>query len=246
MAQPAPRLSALVLSDNTEAVLVNRVLESHGFRVERAQNAKAAETLCRGERFDLAVYDHSVSGAMELAGPRCPTSRPRVTVGILPAAGTAESVSRRLHFVVRKPFSSDFFARTVKAAYGPIAADRRVSFRHQARIAVSSCTVDHHGERRSISGAQIVNISQTGMCLQTQEMLPQNAGLELGFAVPQRSIGLQVRGTVMWAHASGRAGVKFAQLKPADQRNLEDWLDSLLPNPEMFLKAGEARAILSH
>lgn len=237
MAQAAPHLSALVLSGNAEAVLVNRVLESHGFRVERAQNAKAAETLCRGERFDLAVYDQSVSGAMELAGPRCPASRPRVTVGILPAASGLESESKRLHFVVRKPFTSDLFARTVKAAYGPIAADRRVSFRHQVRIAVSSCTLDHQGSMRSVSGAQIVNISQTGMCLQSTEMLPQNAGVELDFAVPQKHILLQVKGTVMWSHSSGRAGVRFSQLKSADQRNLEDWLDSLLPNSEAFLKA---------
>lgn len=236
MSQTVQRLSALVLSGNTEAVLVNRVLESHGFRVECAANARAAETLCRGERFDLAVYDQAVSGAMELAGPRCPTSRPRVTVGILPATGATESVRKRLHFVVRKPFSSDLFARTVKAAYGPIAADRRLSFRHSVRIAVSTCTLNHHGEARSVTGAQIVNISQTGMCLQTPEMLPQNAGLEIAFAVPQREVALQVNGTVMWAHASGRAGVKFDQLKAPDQRNLEDWLDSLLPNSEAFLK----------
>jgi hypothetical protein len=236
MPQAGTRLSALVVSGNAEAVLVNRVLESHGFRVERAANARAAETLCRGERFDMAVYDHSVSGAMELAGPRCPTSRPRVTVGILPAAGASESVSRRLHFVVRKPFTSDLFARTVKAAYGPIAADRRVSFRHQVGIAASSCTLDHLGQTRSVSRAQIVNISQTGMCLQTAEMLPQNARLQLDCPVPQQEIALQLKGTVMWAHASGRAGVKFSQLNPADQRNLEDWLDSLLPNSEAFLK----------
>jgi hypothetical protein len=241
MAQAAPHLSALVLSGNAEAVLVNRVLESHGFRVERAQNAKAAETLCRGERFDLAVYDHSVTGAIELAGPRCPTSRPRVTVGILPPAGASEGASKRLHFVVRKPFTSDLFARTVKAAYGPIAADRRVSFRHNVRIAVSSCRLDHHGSMRSISGAQIVNISQTGMCLQSEEMLPQNAGLALDFTVPHRQLALHVQGRVMWSHASGRAGVKFGQLKPADLRNLEDWLDSLLPNSEKFLKAADAR-----
>lgn len=201
MPQSGTRLAALVVSGNAEAVLVSRVLESHGFRVERAANARAAEALCRGERFDMAVYDHSVSGAMELAGPRCPTSRPRVTVGILPAAGTSESMSKRLHFVVRKPFNSHLFARTVKAAYGPIAADRRVSFRHQVRIAVSSCTLDHHGERRPVDSAQIVNISQTGICLQTPVMLPQNAGLQLGFTVPQGSMALQVNGTVMWTHS---------------------------------------------
>jgi c-di-GMP-binding flagellar brake protein YcgR len=94
---------------------------------------------------------------------------------------------------------------------------------------------------RSISGAQIVNISQTGMCLQSEEMLPQNGGLALDFTVPHRQLVLQLRGIVMWSHASGRAGVKFSELKPADQRNLEDWLDSLLPNSEKFLKRAEVR-----
>jgi hypothetical protein len=144
--------------------------------------------------------------------------------------------SKGLHFVVRKPLMGDLFARTVKAAYGPIAADRRVSFRHQVNIAVSSCMLGLEGERRSLDPARIVNISQTGMCLETAEMLPQNAGVAVSFSPPQRPFYLRLMGTVIWAHASGRAGVKFGPLKAEDQRNLEDWLDSLLPSSEIFMQ----------
>ncbi|MGH9571105.1 MAG: PilZ domain-containing protein [Candidatus Angelobacter sp.] len=238
MRQSAPHFSALVVSNHADATLVNRVLESHGFRVERAANARAAETLCRSERFDLAVYDHAIHGAMELAGPRCPSSRPRVTVGLLPE-GEVGFPKNRLHFVLRRPFTDALFAKTVKAAYGPIAVDRRVSFRHQVNIVASKCSVVYRSETRALENAQIVNISQTGMCLQTAEMLPQTARVEVSFPIPQKNIEVQLAGDVLWARASGRGGIRFGQLGSEDLTRLEDWLDSMLPASEMLTNAGQ-------
>jgi hypothetical protein len=230
----ASPLSALVVANCDHEVLMTRVLESHGFKVTRSVTAAYAKELCKRQRFDLAIYDHDVNGALELAGARHPSSQPRVAVGLYSVTRMHQVSGARLHFVVHKPFSADLFAKTVKAAYGPIAADRRTSFRHQVDV-TASCSVLDRSELRKLAGARIVNLSRTGLCLQASEMLPQTAEVELSFPLPSSQVTVRLAGVVIWAHASGRAGIKFTLLDPEEQRKLEDWLDSLLPGADTML-----------
>jgi len=218
------RLSALVLLRSETAILATDVLRSHGFEIKEVGDATSAGELCRHRRFDLGIYDDSVDGAMELAGRGHSSSLPRVSIGLLmnPARGFP-----RLHFVLPKPLSTEVFSRTVKAALGPIAADRRQSFRHDAHIDVESCSLLYGGRARALSGVTVVNLSLTGLCLQAAEMLPQSATVELAFALPSSQFNICLSGTVVWAHASGRAGIKLMHVHRDDQRRLEDWVDGL-------------------
>lgn len=222
-------LTALVLSDQPDAFLMTSVLESHGFRVSKAMDVQSAERLCRTHRFDLAIYDQNVSGALELAGINSPLSRPRVAVGLVPAMQIREVVGKRLHLMLRRPFTQDEVSKTVKAAYGPIAADRRLNFRYEVNLKADSCNLLHGGELRPLTEVTIVNFSLTGMCLQSRESLPQTARIHLCFVLPGEGITMRVAGTVIWALASGRGGIKFNQLDSETQRKLEGWLNSRLP-----------------
>jgi response regulator RpfG family c-di-GMP phosphodiesterase len=225
----SPSYTALVLSDHPDAVLMKAVLESHGFRVAKATDVASAEILCRSERFDLAVYDQHVAGALDLAGMKSPSSRPRVAVGLVQAMQFRDVVGKRLHLVLRRPFTEGELSKTVKAAYGPIAADRRLNFRHEVNLKADSCNLLHRGELRTLTEVVIVNFSLTGMCLQTREMLPQTGRVHMSFVIPGEDVALRVAGTVIWAHACGRCGIKFNQLDSGAQRKLEGWVDSMLP-----------------
>jgi hypothetical protein len=219
-------LSALVLANVHSAELVTKVLRSHNFDVVDTGNAMTASELCKHRRFDLGIYDGDVSGALGLAEPSGMSSLPRVAIGLLPAAGR-DSAGTRLHFVVRKPIDPELFAKTVKAAFAPIACDRRLSFRHEALIDVSFCSLKHREKSRVLSGARILNLSLTGLCIQAGEMLPQEAVLETVFRLPSSNSTIQLIGKVVWSHSSGRSGVKFMNLDTSDQRKLEDWADSM-------------------
>jgi PilZ domain len=234
MRESTPALSALLLSNNADAIQINRVLESSGFKVTTAVDVIVAERLCKGERFDLALYDQGVIGAMELASVRSPASRPRVTVGLLPSTDVKEIAVTRLNFVVYRPFNDDLLTRIIKATYRPIAADRRASLRHKVSINATLCSLLHQGEIRRLKAATIVNLSQTGMCLETSEMLPQTACIQLSFLLPQSEVRVRITGTVIWTHALGRAGIQFGQLEFEEKRKLEDWLDSKFPNSELL------------
>src|SRR5512140_1096406 len=74
------------------------------------------------------------------------------------------------------------------------------------------------------------NVSHTGLCLQAAEMLPQGATMEIAFVPPKGETPIRAIGTVVWAHASGRAGLKFNELDPAQQLEPENWSHSEFSN----------------
>ena len=71
--------------------------------------------------------------------------------------------------------------------------------------------------------------------MQTGEMLPQEANIQLSFSIPGGETIVEATGTVIWAHASGRAGIKLVGLSPEAQPHFGDWVDSLSPRPEDLL-----------
>jgi hypothetical protein len=201
------------------------MLESFGFNVSKTDSAALARELCRGKRFDLAVYDQETDGVSEVAL----FGSPYVVLGLVGPNNANRVLGKRIHFVVQKPFTNDLFVKTLKAAYSVIALGRRHSFRHEVCISTTSCNLVLRGDRRALKNATIVNVSQNGMCLQTAEMLPQEATVQVSFPLAD-GIEIQARGTVVWAHASGRAGIKVRELNPEVQPHYDAWLASMAPN----------------
>jgi PilZ domain-containing protein len=222
-----PPLSALVLAGAEHSGLINKVLQSHGFAVHCAEDPARAQDICSQQRIDLAVYDQDVKGALDLARPLLSSSRPRVCIGLLRLNSSVHSPGLRLHFLVHKPFTGEILARTVKASYGPITADRRATFRHLVNIA-AECNLLESGNVRSVSGVRILNLSRTGLCFQAPEMQQQGATIELTFKLPQMPVTVQLLGTVIWSHSSGRAGIKFSEFSSPDRQKLEEWHESAL------------------
>lgn len=156
-------------------------------------------------------------------------------LGLVGSNRARKPLGRRIHFVVQKPFTSDMFGKVLKAAYGAIASSRRLSFRHQVCVNSISSYLIHGGERRPLKNVAIMNISHGGMCVQTGELLPQEANIQLSFPIPGSETIVQATGSVIWAHASGRAGIKMVGVSPAAQTHFGDWLDSLSPSVEDLL-----------
>src|ERR1700757_3942063 len=128
MIQSALPLSALVLSTDIHASTTSaRMLESHGFAVSKTDSAGLARELCRGKRFDLAVYDQDSSHDLDMAGSPTLFGTPHVVMGLIGSNKGGPPLGKRIHFVVQKPLSSELFRKTLKAAYGAIASSRRIS-----------------------------------------------------------------------------------------------------------------------
>jgi CheY-like chemotaxis protein len=226
----AAPLSALILAGKEQSMLLKKVLESLGFSVTMTTEAPRAEKLCARQRFDLGIYDQDVTGALDFAGAEDRPSKPRIAVGLIRTEKGIQACNTRLHFVLHKPFTSDLFARTVKACLGPINAERSLSFRHSVDLDASECYVLHGNVLRAINAVKLVNVSHTGLCLHAAEMLPQGATVEVTFVPAKDETPIKVIGTVVWAHASGRAGLKFSELDPAQRLEPEGSHHSEFPS----------------
>jgi CheY-like chemotaxis protein len=228
-------LSALLLSDDTSALcLTERILAEYNFDVIRATTVHEADDLIRRRRFDLAVYDHDMPGAIDLASTETQQSSPRVVFLMLGPMRTNLILSKRIHLLLPKPFSAGLLIKSLQMAYGTILREKRLSFRYDVEFESLSTTLVQDDGERNLQPVKILNLSQTGMCLHASQMLPQGAIMRVGFTLPEDNQVLQCIGTVMWAHLSGKAGIKFTAILPSHRKKLYAWLDSLLPwDPEL-------------
>jgi hypothetical protein len=218
--------------------MTNKIFDDYGIRVNQASSSPAAGELIRRKTFDLAVYDDEVPGAMELAAENGVRSAPRMVFAVVRNETVSGTHGKRIHFVVQKPCSSDLFAKSLRAAYGVMLREKRAAKRHIVRLTPTSCIATHKGEERSLKNATVVDISQTGLCLQAEVILPQGADIQVNLAHPIDRHPLQLTGTVIWSLASGRGGIRFTGVLPPELERLKAWLDSLLPGDHELLPKG--------
>src|SRR5258707_11983747 len=134
-------LSGLLLSNDAGVLgMTNKIFDDYGFDVHVVTSAKAAEELVRLNFFDLAIFDQDVPGAMEMAREKSPGS-PRVVLGMVRRDKCLEIRGKRVHFVMQKPFSADLFLKSLRAAYGVIAQEKRAAFRHEVQIGAAPVTL---------------------------------------------------------------------------------------------------------
>jgi len=231
-------LSALLVCGDAGTLSVTqKVLEEYGMSVRVAPSAPAADLLMKRTRFDLAVFDSDVPGAMQLAAPDA-NHTPKMIFGLVRAFKTDAVVGKRVHFIVQKPFSADILGKSLRAAYGSMLRERRAAFRHPVHITASSCVLLLENGQRNVPNAKILDVSQTGLCLETQETLPQGVVLQISFALPNSKESLQFSGSVMWNQNSGKAGIKFVRVDSAEQIKLNSWLESIGPGDAELVGRG--------
>ncbi|HEY6351448.1 MAG TPA: response regulator [Candidatus Angelobacter sp.] len=235
-------LSALLLcTDDSARLLAEKVLDDYNFKVSFAGSLSYARELIKRNKFDLAFYDADIPGAIDLAGLGTLESFPRVVFVMLRSVSGDVVLGKRIHMLLPKPFTANLLVKTLKAAYGLILNEKRTSLRHIVKISALSTVLIQDQGKRSLKPAKILNVSQSGLCIEADQMLPQGTVLRVEFRIPESNNVIQSVGTVMWAHESGKAGIKFTALSPSHRKALCIWLDSLMPwDPELRPKVAPA------
>jgi DNA-binding response OmpR family regulator len=224
-----PLLALLLSTDSGSLSVVRKVLEGHRVVVRVASSPAAANQLIKTTKFDLGIYDDDVPGALDLLEGRSAIANPKMIFVLVRCATLNHAAGKRVHFLMQKPFSAELFARSLRAAYGTMVRDRRTSFRHQVRILPRSASLVQEKGNQRLHETTILDLSQTGMCIQTLEVLPEGATLEIEFPLPDGNESIHATGSVVWTRASGRTGLRFTHIAAAEQKNLTSWLNSLLP-----------------
>jgi CheY-like chemotaxis protein len=225
-------LTALLLCNDTQALgTIERILEDYGIPTFFCQNSKAAQSSLNRRKFDLVVLDFDEPGAEELVDFHAMDSRgiPSVLIVLANDPGALKQVlRRRVHFTMQKPVIGDLIVRTLKAAYSKIVAEKRISFRHAARIKADASVLDEN-TRRPLGPTLIHDVSHTGLGLQTESTIPRDSTIFVDFELPEEGEQIHTIGKVIWADAQGHLGVQFRFIAPLELRSLQAWLGAHYP-----------------
>jgi hypothetical protein len=133
-----------------------------------------------------------------------------------------------VHFTLQKPFTPELMSKTLKAGYSLIVQEKRKSFRHPVLIDANA-TYLHDGTRLTLENTKVLDISQTGLRMQSDSAIPKDGVVFLDFKLPETEIPLSIIGKTMWTDAGGRAGIQFRFMTPIELENLRDWLAQRYP-----------------
>lgn len=221
--------SALLLLEKDSSVMVRRILASYGMNIHSASSATDADQIMRTSRVDLVICDPETLGANQLACLQPFTGWRGMAIGLTPETGADYTLNRRIHLRVAKPLSIDMLIRGLKASYTNMAQRRIATYRHSLPARVIAGTLNHRGWQRTLHQVNVVNLSQTGLCLNATEPLPHGASLTMSLVLPEISYSMHASGNVVWSHNSGRTGVAFDHAECPEMKRLHQRLNHWLP-----------------
>ena len=219
----------LLVADEGTLSMARRVMESFGISVFAAASVLEAERILRNTRLDLAICDFDMPCAPDLSLLQ-PSSHWRgLSIGLMPTARFDYASHKRIQIRIPKPVSVDMLVRSLKASYTNIAQHRIAAYRHTMPVKLVSGTLAHRGWQRTLQQVNVLNVSQTGLCLNASEPLPHGAAISMKLMLPESSSALHATGNVVWSHTNGRAGIVFDRSLGPEMKKLQERLNTWLP-----------------
>ena len=72
--------------------------------------------------------------------------------------------------------------------------------------------------------SEILNISESGMCIQASSQMKVNRLLPLGIDLSETGVQIRTVGHVVWSEPSGKTGIRFPDMAAASLGQLKEWL----------------------
>ena len=230
----------LVGLDDLNIRPVRSALSTMAIRCEYVTYQSAGERVQKG-RYEAIVllYDGTSSAADLVQKIRSGVSNRDSVLFLLstpPANATAFRV--RANFFISPPVTEPSVITTFKAAYGLLVRSRS----RWHREPVNATAYLNLGLVKNVP-ATILNLSQGGMSLSCGQVLRPQQTLLIRFGLPGTAELLCVSGVVIWTRADGSAGIRFAEVSPATQKALRDWVEERLELAKVYANFREKTAI---
>jgi len=135
--------------------------------------------------------------------------------------------------------------------------DRSRVERHRAHTPVYA-NLSGSAQGAVLDLCEVLNISESGMCIQGTSQMKTNRLLPLCLELSQTGARIHVVGHIVWSEASGKTGIRFPERSEACSQQLREWLiangeaeaahttsEEDAPKPRMQAKPGAAVAYTS-
>lgn len=224
-------LNIMVVDDEPLSLKVMRSLAVPlGHKVLTFDASQGADQQVEKRRFDVVFVGMPRPDGFELAN-RIRNSQLNSEAAIVMLSATDDVATLRkafgvgVTFVLRKPIAAARIIPILTAMASPGWKDRR----HAARLPIST-EVKCKSSGRDIS-MRSLNISETGMLLQSSGAVEQDQEVSLEFQIAELRASLNVRARIVRKEGMDRVGVEFVGLAPEDQNAIQLYVTGHLTEP---------------
>jgi DNA-binding response OmpR family regulator len=215
------KLNSLLVSRDAGSLLcLTAALAKLDIEAEVCPSYDRAVELLMKRAYSAMVLDFDLPGASQAAqmvriarSERMPLVMALVTE-LGPVSGAFQA---GIKFVLHKPLKVRDVAQSLGDAKQFMLRDRRQSPRDKVKALVQ---LKMGGARLP---ALLRDLSEQGLALQAPEPLTQAQSVPLRFVLPGTDYTVHAVGEVIWADATGRAGLFFSRLTPASRKHLRSW-----------------------
>jgi len=216
-------LSSMVVSrDWQEVSVLECILGSLHMDVTVEGDPERALTALTRSKVDALIVDCDLSGSTQFLD-RLPHADRRAPPAPLVLMGRPNSTPRLeacgALFAFEKPVSVEEAVHTLSAARNLI-LDGRLRY-HRAGVEVP---VSVNCKGRKQADAHLVNLSEGGMRIHTDDLVEAAKPLQVSFALPGTRSSLKAQAEIAWRDQRGNFGIRFVKIPTRQQRTLQLWL----------------------
>ncbi len=213
----------LVCPDQDAAALLTSVLAEMGMEAEHTPSLAHGLARLDEQKFDAVVFEYRDGAASEEFLSRLRHSA-KNQKAMLIAVVDEDCNARPLfglgaNFVLYRPLSAERTRVSMSAARSLMRRERRRAPR--ARVN-SKASVSYPGVPEL--DATLLNISDTGTLITTQQRELGQGKVYFEFALPGQGKIVRLSGAVAWQDFSGRAGISFLDVPQASRKLIQSWL----------------------
>src|ERR1700676_5014126 len=218
-------LSSMVVSrDWQEVSVLECILGGLQMDVAVEQEPQRALSRMAKSKTDALIVDCDLNGSSQLLRELQSTEGQPKTIPLVIMGSRSNACSQNLDetgalFAFEKPISVEQAVRTLSAARNMILDGRLRYHRTGLEVPVSLSCKGHKA-----MDAYLINVSQGGMQIRTQDPIASAKALQVSFELPGARTGMKAKAEVAWQDQRGNLGIRFVKLAPQQQRTLQLWL----------------------
>jgi PilZ domain len=216
-------LSSMVVSRDWQEVSVLECILG-GLHMDVAIEGEPQRALARlaKSKVDALIVDCDLKGTAQFLREihrldKRSTAVPLVIMGGQQSSDRLDSTGAL--FAFDKPISVEQAVRTLSAARNMI-LDGRLRY-HRAGLEVP-VSLDCRGHKQV--DAYLINVSQGGMQIHTDEPVEVAKPMQVSFELPGTKSAMKAQAEIAWQDQRGNVGIRFVKLAARQQRTLQLWL----------------------
>lgn len=227
-------MNVLILSRDANAIgLLRRVLAENAISIETCTGSLQFKELVSARKFDAVFVDcDDVDGAPAIFKEMrvLPSNRKTIGFAILNGVSTLQQAFEMgANFVLDKPLVAERIARSLRAAQGLMANERRRYYRHPVSTPIHINLGTEPQERM----ATTVNVSEGGLAVALKAMSNPGMPLRFRFKLPASDVWIEGKGEIAWV-AGNVSGIKFGTMDEKARTYLQEWLAKKMTGPDVL------------